>query len=140
MTANRQRFNQRQLLELQTVADVKLMSRQNEFFAHAAVAMDADDLKIVTAIRATALAGVAVGIVHVRFDATAVANFDIRYAVTDFYNFHTQFMAGRARKLKERKFTQISRRVSATDANAMDLHFGIAGTGRSRSIHFNNSD
>ena len=116
------------------------MSRQDELFAHAAVTVNADDLKIVTAIGMATFAGVAVGIVHVRFNAAAVADFDVRYSVADFHDFHSQLMAGRAWKLKERKLAQVCRRVGAADADAVDLHFGFARARCGWVIDINNGD
>ena len=138
VAADRQRFHQRQLVVLKSIANVKFVSGDNELFAHATVTVNADDFEVVAAIRSTPFAGIAFWIVHVGLNRTRVARFDIGHAIANFQHLHTQFVARRAGELKEREFAEISRRVRSANSYAMHGNFRFAGARCSRCIDSDN--
>ena len=96
MAADGQGLDEGELIERQRRRGVELPRRQEELRPHAAVAVDAQHLQLLAAIRVAAAAGVAVRVVDVGLDGAAVAGLDVRDAVADLQHLDAQLVAGDA--------------------------------------------
>ena len=96
MTADRERFDERQLFVRKFCRGVKLMGGKDKTFAKAAVGHDAEHFEIRAAIGGAFPAGVAIAAVHVGLDGASIAGLDVGDARSDGKNFDAEFVAGDA--------------------------------------------
>ena len=90
MAADGERLDEGELLEVERVAGMQFVRGKDHALAHAAVAMDAEDLQCLAAVGAAALAGMAGAAVQVRLDGATVADFEMRDTFTDGEDFDAE--------------------------------------------------
>ncbi len=129
VTADRQRLDEGELVEGEFRRNVQLPGRHDELRPQTAVAVDAEDFELLAAVRLAAAAGVTVRVVDVRLDGAAVAGLDVRHALADRHDLDAQLVAGDARIAEERHLAEIAADVGAADADTVDAHQRLAGTG-----------
>ena len=129
VATDRKRLDERQLLEPQLARDMQLARGDNEPRAQAAVAMHAERLVLLTAIRMASPTRVALLAVDVRFDRTAVAGRHVCYTVAHFEHLNSQLMPWNARIAEKRHLAQITAEVRTTNADLMNPYQGLARLG-----------
>ena len=67
--------------------------------------------------------------VHVRLKRAFVAGLDVGDAFADRNHFKSELMTGSARISEERKFSEVARKVGATNAHSMSAHNSLTGCG-----------
>ena len=126
VAADGEGFDEGELLEVEGIAGMELVCGKDHALAHAAVAMDAEDLERLAAVGAAALAGVAGAAVQVRLDGATVADLEMRDTFTNGEDFHTEFMPKDARELDEGHFAEVAAEIGAADADGADGDEGFA--------------
>jgi hypothetical protein len=137
MTADGQRFHERQLFEGKLVAYMQFSGREQELWPQTPVAMNAQDLQFLTAIWPAPAAGVAIRIVYVWLDRTAFARLYVGHIRADGDYFHAEFMAGNARVTEKRHLAQVPAYIGAANAHAVYAHQCLAWAGLAGSFDFN---
>ena len=130
VAADGEGLDEGELVEGEVGRGVELPRRQQELRAQAAVAVDAQDLQLLAAVRVAAAAGVAVGIINIRLHGAAVAGLDVGDALADGDDLDAQLVAGDARVAEEGHLAEVAAEVRPADADPVDAHQGLAGSGR----------
>ena len=129
MAADGQRFDQGELLEVQLRRGMQLARRQREQRPQPAVAVDAEDLQLLAAVRMPAAARVAIRVVDVRLDRAAIAGLDVLHVRADGDDLDAEFMTRNPRVAKERHLAEIPGQIGPADADVVDAHDRVIGTG-----------
>ena len=130
VASNGERFDQRELFKSELSGKMKLARGNIEEWAKPAIAMNAECLMILAAIRVSSTTRVAVLAVDVRLNGAAVAGLDVCYAITHGDNFHAQLVPGNPRIGEERHLAEVAAVIRAADADSMYAHARFALTGR----------
>ena len=104
---------------------------------HPAVAVDAEDLEPLAAVRVSAPAGVAVRVVDVRLDRAAVAHPDVRDPRPDLDDLDPQLVAGNPRVTEERHLAEVAADVRTADPDPVDAHERLTRAGSARCVGLN---
>lgn len=126
MAADGERLDEGELVEVEGVAGMELVRGQDHALAHAAVAMDAEDLQCFAAVGAVTFAGVTMAAVEVGLDGAAITGCEMSDTRADCEDFDAELMTENARELDEGHFAEIAADVSAADADGTDGDKGFA--------------
>ena len=91
--------------------------------------MDAQHLEVLAAVAGSALTSVALWIIDVWLDTTAVAWLDVGHVLSDFQDLNAQFVTQDARIGNEGKRASVTTEIGAADAHAVNAHAGLTLTG-----------
>jgi hypothetical protein len=137
VATNRQRLNKCKLFEVQLRGWVEFLGADQEVFAEPAVNHHADDIERRAAVAVAFATRKTLAAVHIGFNATLIANFNVANPLANFNDFHTEFVTNDQRILKERHFSEVSAVVRAANAHSMRAYEDLprTGCGRSGNIH-----
>jgi hypothetical protein len=123
------RFHERQLVEGKYLRRMQLARGQNEAVAQTAFGVDAEYLQALAAVALAAFAGNAMFAVQVRLHGAAVANRNVRYALTDGEYFDAELVTNQTRIRKKRLSSGKGVNIRAANPDAMNAHKGFSGAG-----------
>ena len=115
---------------------MELVGTDDEALAKAAVGVDAEHLQLLAAIAASAAAGEALEVVHVRLDGAAIARPNILHTRADFEHFDAELVPGNARIAEQREFAEVRAGIGAADADAVRAHERFVRTQRRGLVDF----
>src|SRR5262245_7135068 len=132
MRSDAERFDQRKLIERQTVRFMQEADRDTEQRAHAAIGVNPQTLKMNATVVSPQPAGVAGPTGQVRLDSTAVSGTDAVVVCRNGHHFDSKLVTQDARIAEERLAAGEGVQVRAADAYAMDADERFIGFGCGR--------
>ena len=133
MTADGQRFNKRELLKGQRIAGMQLAGGKNHPLTHRSIAVDAEHLQRLAAVRFALTTGMTGAAIQVGLDRATVPRFQVHDIRTNRQHLDTEFVPEDARIFNERHLSEIAADVCAADPYSPDRHQRLTSS-RCRSL------
>ena len=120
VAANGQRLDEGELFKGELAASMEFVSRQDQSLTHAAIAMHAQHLECLTAVRASLFAGMTMTAVQVGLDGAVITDLKMIDTFSDGQHLDPELMPQDARELNEGHLSQIAADIGAADTNGAD--------------------